>query len=237
MKPAIPLLAALIAFGLSAGGKARAGEAEDNGTRPFGPRHPVVQRLVEMIEASPGACATLPSGHPQRRTIESDIARFRALVPQAHAVRFDVLDCYWDGLVERGERIVLSARLARATQAQRFFVIAHEFAHVALGHHAAIVDFVVGLLQAHAHDAEKVAWAIAEHAAAAPLSRRHEAEADAYATRLTIRAGLDIEQAARFFEQNALALRTHPAPSARADAIRAIAARTVAGEAFAAIEH
>lgn len=223
MKTAIPLLAALIAFGATASGAARADEANDTAVAPVGRAHPLVRRLVSMIESSPGRCGRLPFDHPQRRTIEDDIARFREVVPEAGAVRFDVLDCYWDGMVDRGERIVVSSRLARATPAQRFFVIAHEFGHFALGHHVAIVDLVVDLLHSHALDVGAVTRAIAANAAG-PLSRRHEAEADAFATRATLRAGLDIEQAARFFELNGLALKTHPSPRARADAIRALAA-------------
>lgn len=232
MKSAIPLLAALIAFGAMASGAARDKEADDVAAAPAGPAHPQVHRLVAMIESSPGQCGRLPFDHPQRRLIEDDIARFRRLVPEAAAVRFDVLDCYWDGMVDRGERVVVSSRLARATPAQRFFVIAHEFGHFALGHHDAIVALVVDLLRAHDDDAQAVAQAIKANAAGA-LSRRHEAEADAFATRATLLAGLDVGQAAHFFETQGQALKTHPAPSARAEAIRRLAAATMADEALA----
>lgn len=226
MLPALPLLAALFAFGATASGGALAAEAQSASSWRWDASHPIVRRLVAMIESSPGVCKDLPPEHPQRRLVEDDVARFRAVVPEAAGVRFDVLDCYWDGLVDRGERVVLSARLARATPAQRFFVIAHEFGHLALGHHGALVDLVVGLLHHH-EDVQAVVRAIAGNAAGA-LSRRHEAEADAFATHATLLAGLDIEQAARFFEQYGLVLKTHPAPSARADAIRALAAATIA---------
>lgn len=229
MLPALPLLAALFAFGATASGGARAAEAQGSSGWRWDAGHPVVRGLVAMIESSPGRCAELPPDHPQRRIIEADVARFRAVVPAAAGVRFDVLDCYWDGLVDRGERIVLSARLARATPAQRFFVIAHEFGHFALGHHAALAGLVVELLHRH-EDVGSVAQALAGNAAGA-LSRRHEAEADAFATHATLLAGLDVEEAARFFEQNGLALKTHPAPSARAQAIRALAGIQPAGAA------
>lgn len=223
MKTAVPLAAALIVFGAAS---VAAWGAEPGGTAAQGAAatvDPAVRRLVAMIEASPGRCGRLPFDHPQRRLIEDDVAQFRHLVPEARAVRFDVLDCYWDGMVDRGERVVVSSRLARATPAQRFFVIAHEFGHYTLGHHAAIVTLVEELLQANDHDAQAVAQAIRANVAA-PLSRRHEAEADAFATHATLLAGLDIEQAAHFFETQGQALKTHPAPRARADAIRTLAA-------------
>lgn len=232
MKSALPLLAALFAFGATASGAVLALEADGVAVASLGAAHPTVRRLVAMIESSPGRCGQLPSEHPQRRLIEDDVRRFQQLVPEAEGVRFDVLDCYWDGMVDRGRRIVLSSRLARATPAQRFFVIAHEYGHYALGHHAAIVDLVVDLMHAHGGDAEAVAQAIRANAAG-PLSRRHEAEADAYATRATLLAGLDVEQAARFFETEGQALKTHPAPRARADAIRRLAAATLATDAMA----
>jgi hypothetical protein len=227
MKTAAPFAAALIVLGAASFAALAAEPGETSAPGPAALVDPAVRRLVAMIEASPGRCGRLPFDHPQRRLIEDDVARFRRLVPEAAAVRFDVLDCYWDGMVDRGERIVLSSRLARATPAQRFFVIAHEFGHFTLGHHAGMVALVEELLLAHDHDAEAVARAIRAHAAA-PLSRRHEAEADAFATRATLLAGLEIEQAAHFFETQGQALKTHPAPRARADAIRGLAAASMA---------
>jgi Zn-dependent protease with chaperone function len=232
MKSAVPLAAALLVWG-AASFAAGAAEPGESAAQAPAADHRAVGRLVAMIESSPGRCGRLPFDHPQRRLIEDDIARFRRLVPQAAAVRFDVLDCYWDGMVDRGERIVVSSRLARATPAQRFFVIAHEFGHFALGHHAAIVELVEDLLQAHDNDAEAVAQAIGANVAGA-MSRRHEAQADAFATHATLLAGLEIEQAAHFFETQGQALKTHPAPHARAEAIRRLAATTMATHALAA---
>lgn len=229
MKSAVPLAAALIVFGAASFAALAAEPGEPAAHARTAPTDPAVRRLVALIEASPGRCGRLPFDHPQRRLIEDDVERFRGLVPEAAAVRFDVLDCYWDGMVDRGERIVVSSRLARATPAQRFFVIAHEFGHLALGHHAAIVALVEDLMRAHDGDAQAVARAIRANAAGA-LSRRHEGEADAFATRATLLAGLEIEQAAHFFETQGQALKTHPAPRARADAIRALAAAAMAAE-------
>lgn len=187
---------------------------------------PAVERLVARIEASPAGCGPADAASPQHRTIEADVALFRQRVPESAGVAIDVLDCYWDGMVDRGERIVVSARLARATPAQRFFVIAHEFGHFVLRHHASFARFAAALLAAGNEGSARTAI---DAGAAAPLSRDHEAAADAHAVTLMLRAGLDPEEAARFWDrigQGAVqASRTHPAPSARAQAIRAMAAQ------------
>lgn len=182
-----------------------------------------IDRLVARIEASPARCRPLPERNTLRRTMAAEVERFRALVPQAQGVPIDVLDCYWDGMVVQGERIVLSARLARATPEQRFFLIAHEYAHVHLHHHDAFAAFATRLYLTAGRDEQVAARQIGAHAADA-LSRHNESEADAFAAQLMLSLGMDPSGAAAFFEQHALPLGSHPAPHARADAIRALAA-------------
>lgn len=179
---------------------------------------PVVQRLVARLEAGADGCSDARPGTPDTRAMTAAIEHFRQAVPEAAAVPIELRECFWDGMVVRGQRIVLSTRLARATTAQRFFVIAHEYGHVAGLHHRRFLDRTANLLAAGSDEA-----AVAP--ALAPLSRDNEREADAFAVALMRRAGLDPEEAARFLDaadrgRPARPGDTHPTPGARAAAIR-----------------
>lgn len=187
---------------------------------------PAVMRLVAAFEAAPERCTRPLPGDADARTMADEIERFRARVPAAAGVPIDLRECYWDGMVVRGERIVVSSRLARATPAQRFFVIAHELGHLAGQHHGRLARLAAELLQ-RSGDEAAAALAMARDDGP-PLSRRHELEADAFAVRLMLDAGEDPEAAARFLEaaqRGPVATGgTHPAPVTRAAAIRALAA-------------
>jgi hypothetical protein len=190
---------------------------------------PVVARLVALVEASTDTCSVSSSSNPDHVAVAADVARFRQHVPAASALPIEVLDCYWDGMVVGGRRIVVSTRLARATPAQRFFVIAHEYAHLSAQHHARVADLVSQLLQQDGSP-QAVADAL-QRGAGSPLSRRNETEADALAVQLMLEAGIDPEEAARFLEAaGPPALDTHPGPRSRAAAIRALVAQRVAIE-------
>lgn len=198
--------------------------------RPEAP-HPLaaaaaVTRLVAAFEAAPDRCRMPTAGDPEARAMAEEIDRFRARVPAAAGVPIDLRECYWDGMVVRGERIVVSSRLARATPAQRFFVLAHELGHLVGQHHGRLATLAAELLQ-RTPDERTAALALARRDGP-PLSRRHEQEADAFAVRLMLQAGEDPEEAARFLEAAQPAQvstdGTHPAPAARAAAIRALAA-------------
>lgn len=186
-----------------------------------------VGRLVAMIEASPGGCREAGPATPGWPQLNADVEAVRRAVPEAAEVPIAVADCYWDGMVVAGERVVVSTRLARASAAQRFFIVAHELGHVAGRHHQAFGGFVERLLQDEG--GEPGAAAALRRGAADVLSRRHEEQADAFAVAAMRSAGLDVEEAARFWDD--IARRgfatppTHPAPAARAAAIRALAAR------------
>lgn len=142
-------------------------------------------------------------------------------MPTAAGVRFDVLDCRADGFVHRGERIVISARLAQRPKAQRFFIMAHELGHLSLRHHAAMARFVADAVGRTAD--ESAAGAVID-AGLTPLSRQAEFDADAYAAKLMRDSGLDPEDAARLFDGIGPGQdnRTHPSPARRARAIRAL---------------
>jgi Zn-dependent protease with chaperone function len=189
-----------------------------------------VARLVALVDASADHCTVANAGSRDYRTLEADVNRFRQNVPAAADLPIELRDCFWDGMVVRGERIVLSTRLARATKAQRFFVIAHEFGHLASQHHARISGLVEDLLQ-RGGTPQTVATAL-RGGAIAPLSRRNELEADAFAVRLMLQAGEDPEEAARFLDEaarfKAPTANSHPVPQSRAAAIRAITVRLLA---------
>ncbi len=191
---------------------------------------PVVARLVAALEASADTCSRSSPHSADHRAVAADVARFRQRVPAAAGVPIEVKDCYWDGMVLGGERIVLSARLARATPAQRFFVIAHEYAHVSAGHHGRFVHLVTRVLRQEG-SAQSASRAL-QRGAGAPLSRQNEVEADAIAVALMMEAGEDPEDAARFLDDAAraapLELDTHPSHRARAAAIRALVAQRLA---------
>lgn len=173
-----------------------------------------VQRLVARLEASADGCTEARAGRADTLAMAAEIERFRRRVPEAAAWPIELRECFWDGMVVRGERIVVSTRLARATPAQRFFVIAHEWGHLAGGHHQRFVERAAGLLASGTAEA-----AVAP--ALGPLSRRNELEADAVAADLMRRAGLDPEEAARFLDSaGGAGSGTHPSPAARAAAIR-----------------
>lgn len=183
--------------------------------------NPLVERLVDQLEASPSGCAQVSASHPQRRLIESDIAKVTAIGAVPAGVRFEVLDCSVDGFVHKGQTIVISARLSRMSAPQRFFIIAHELGHLKLRHHAAIMSFVAQAVNSSADESAARA-AIASGLAA--ISHQAELDADAFAVRLMRENGLDAEQAARIFDSigEGSDNGTHPSPGRRARAIRAL---------------
>ncbi|WP_280152209.1 M48 family metalloprotease [Piscinibacter sp. XHJ-5] len=181
--------------------------------------HPLVDKIVKQLEASPASCSAVPASHPERQVIEADIARFVRVAPVPEGVTFQVLDCADDGFVHQGNAIVISTRLSRLAPSQRFFILAHELGHVHLQHHAATSKFVAQAVQS-ARD-ERSARAKVQSGLAA-MSHQAELDADAFAVQLMREAGVDAEQAARLFESigegkdNA----THPSAGRRARAIR-----------------
>lgn len=182
--------------------------------------NPLVDRLVESIEASPAGCKAVPSSHAQRRLMEADVARFRQLVPAAAKVSFQVLDCESDGFVYQGQTIVLSTRLARMNSQQRFFIIAHELGHLTLGHHGAMRSFVGRIVDQQRDEAKARAQLVSSLSA---ISHRHELDADAFSVRTMRAAGQDPEQAALIFDSigDDRDNNTHPSARRRASAIRA----------------
>lgn len=175
-------------------------------------------RVVARLEAAADGCTDARPGQPDTRAMAAEIERFRRSVPEAAGVDIALRECFWDGMVVQGERIVISTRLARATPAQRFFVIAHELGHLAGRHHARFVERTAALLASGTAEAAVVP-------ALSPLSRSNELEADAFAAALMRRAGLDPEAAARFLDAaGGAGSATHPSPAARARAIRETAA-------------
>jgi Zn-dependent protease with chaperone function len=183
--------------------------------------NPLVDKLVDQLEASPSGCGSVATAHPQRRLIESDIAKLSRLTAIPPGVRFEVLDCPVDGFVYKGQIIVISARLSRLSAPQRFFIIAHELGHLKLQHHAAIMSFVA---RAVSTSADETAARAAIASGLAAISRQAEFDADAFAVRLMREAGLDPEQAARIFDSigEGADNGTHPSPGRRARAIRAV---------------
>lgn len=183
--------------------------------------HPLVDKLVEQLEASPSGCAAVAEHHPQRRVIENDIAEFRKVAEVPQEVDFRVMDCTVDGFVHKGRTIVVSTRLTRLSAPQRFFILAHELGHLKLAHHMAIAGFVARVVGA-TPDESAARAAIA--AGLSPISHRAELDADAFAARLMRQAGHDPEHAARLFDSigegadNA----THPSAGRRARSIRAL---------------
>jgi predicted Zn-dependent protease len=137
-------------------------------------------------------------------------------------VRFEVLDCPVDGFVNKGRTIVISARLARMTPAQRFFIIAHELGHLKLQHHAAILSFVSRAVSSSSDETGARAF-IASGLAA--ISHQAELDADAFAVRTMMDAGLDPDEAARIFDGMGEGADngTHPSPGRRARSIRSAA--------------
>jgi Zn-dependent protease with chaperone function len=183
--------------------------------------HGLVDKIVNQLEASPSTCNEVAADQPQRKLVESDVARFlmSAKVPQH--VRFQVMDCADDGFVYQGTTIVLSTRLARLSAPQRFFIMAHELGHVALQHHAATSKFVAKAVR-NARDERAARARVAMGLPA--MSQQNELDADAFAVRLMREAGEDPVEAARLFESigegrdNA----THPSPGRRSRAIRSM---------------
>jgi len=190
-----------------------AGAAQANG---------LVDKLVSQLEASPAGCTAVPERQPQRQVIEADITRFTRAVSLPDGVGFQVLDCEADGFVHQGKTIVLSTRLARMNPQQRFFIIAHELGHVALGHHGAMRSFVARIVGDQPDESRaraRLASGLAQ------ISHQHEFDADAFAVRTMQAAGLDPEQAAWIFDSIASDKdnATHPSARRRALAIRALA--------------
>lgn len=229
-----PAVASLASVAPPLAGLASLSPASVIGPGPMAPGviTPVVAGLVALIEASPDRCTAARADSRDYRTLEADVARFRQSVPAAAAVPIELRDCFWDGMVVRGERIVLSTRLARATPAQRFFVIAHEFGHLASQHHGRFAGLVAELLQ-RGGTPQTVAGAL-RGGVSAPLSRRNELEADAFAVQLMLQTGEDPEEAARFLDEAARFLAptsdSHPGPQSRAAAIRALTQRLLAAK-------
>lgn len=183
--------------------------------------NPLVDRIVEQLEASPSGCQPVPEQHPQRRLLEHDIAEFRKVAPVPANVGFQVMDCVVDGFVHKGRTIVVSIRMARLSAPQRFFILAHELGHLNLSHHLAISSFVARAVSS-ASDESAARAAIA--AGLAPVSHRAELEADAFAVRLMREAGHDPEHAARLFDSigEGFDNATHPSAGRRARSIRAL---------------
>lgn len=163
----------------------------------------------------------MPADDPRKATIKADIESLRAAVDVPPGVRFQVLDCFADGFVHRGSTIVLSVRLTRLNAAQRFFIVAHEYAHLKLAHRAAMSSFVARIVSGLS-DEERARAAVTS--ALASHSHQAELDADALAVQLMRDAGHDPQEAARLFdsigegEDN----RTHPSSGRRARAIRAL---------------
>ena len=181
--------------------------------------NPLVDRIVEQLEASPSGCTAVAEQHPQRRLIENDIAEFKKVTAVPAGVDFQVMDCTVDGFVHKGRTIVVSTRMSRLSTPQRFFILAHELGHLKLGHHMAISSFVARVVGS-SPDESAARAAIA--AGLAAVSHRAELDADAFAVRVMRDAGHDPEHAARLFDSigeghdNA----THPSAGRRARSIR-----------------
>jgi Zn-dependent protease with chaperone function len=181
--------------------------------------NPLVDKIVEQLEASPSGCAALAEQHPQRRLIETDVAEFKKVAPIPPGVDFQVMDCVVDGFVHKGRTIVVSTRMARLSAPQRFFILAHELGHLKLAHHMAISSFVARMVGS-APDESAARAAIA--AGLSPISHRAELDADAFAVRLMREAGHDPEHAARLFDSigEGADNTTHPSAGRRARSIR-----------------
>lgn len=186
--------------------------------------NPLVDKLVGQIEASPAGCKSVLPTHAQRLVIESDIARFKRLVPAAAEVPFQVLDCDADGFVYQGQTVVLSTRLSRMNPTQRFFIIAHEMGHLGLAHHGAMRSFVAGIVDQQRDEAKARAKLVSS---LTPISHKHELDADAFAVRTMLAVGLDPEQAALIFDSigDSRDNHTHPSANRRAKSIRDLARR------------
>jgi Zn-dependent protease with chaperone function len=163
-------------------------------------------------------CRAISPDSAQRQRIEADIGDFVQAVPQSASVHFQVQDCDMDGQLYNGKTIVLSARLARLPQGQRFFIIAHEFGHHQLEHQALLGNLlarIAGRRGERTGDADMT-----------EIAYRTEFEADAFAVRMMHAQGVDPEDAALLFDSlgagrdNA----THPAFARRAQAIRDVIA-------------
>lgn len=122
-----------------------------------------------------------------------------------------------DGQVADDRTIVLSVGLARLSPAQRYFIIAHEFGHVSLGHKAASGNVLASMLGRRS---------AAESGGAAERAHRLEFEADAFAVRLMRSHGVDPREAVRLFEGlgEGEDSSTHPAYARRAKTLRELLA-------------
>ncbi len=180
---------------------------------------PLVDRIVNQLEANPSSCTAVAEGNPERQLIEADISRFLTVADVPPDVRFQVLDCPDDGFVHQGRTIVISTRLSRLPVSQRFFILAHELGHVKLQHHAATSRFVANAVKG-ARD-ERTARARV-YSGLAAISHQAELDADAYAVNLMRHAGIDPENAARLFDSigEGKDTKTHPSAGRRARAIR-----------------
>lgn len=169
-------------------------------------------------------CNPISTQSPERSVIEADIAAFERTAPVSGSARFQVQDCLMDGqLYDDGKTIIVSSRLARLPQPQRYFIIAHEFAHYRLAHHAQIDGVPARILS---HHAQVFPTGDVMEVGATELAHRREFEADADAVRMMHVQGLDPEEAARMFDSMGTGKdsATHPAFSRRAQAIRDVIA-------------
>ncbi len=160
-------------------------------------------------------CTSISKNDLNRHLIESDVAGFIRKVPESASVRFEVQNCFDDGILIEGKTIVLSSRLSRLSHQMRFFIIAHEYGHYALLHEAKISS-----LEArngfHRRDANFPP-------ALSKLSYQNEFEADAFAVRIMHTHGMNAEVVAIWFENlKREGTTTHPAFRERAEAIRAV---------------
>lgn len=161
-------------------------------------------------------CCAVPADHPELLAVERDIAAFLGGV-KAGSVRFEVQDCPMDGQVADDRTIILSVGLARLSPSQRYFIMAHEFGHLSLGHQAPSGNVLASMLDRRSTGA---AGATAERA------HRLEFEADAFAVRMMRANGVDPQEAVRMFDTLGAGedSSTHPAFARRAKALRELLA-------------
>ncbi len=162
-----------------------------------------------------GGCTPISKNNPKRQLIESDVANFVRKVPESASVRFEVQNCKDDGIALEGGVIVISSRISRLTPPLRFFIIGHEYGHLALSHKGK-TDARTGqplLKSMGAKSMEEFT----------ELAQRDEFEADAFAIRRMYINGMNGEEVALGLESfGGENTTTHPSSARRAQAIRGV---------------
>lgn len=183
-----------------------------------------------LSRSQQGRLASLPvvQGGLESSPLKVDFDRMLAAIgPSVDGATLHVVEAGTVAETIEGRVVVLHSAIARWTEAERLFVIAHELGHVAQGHWGQLA----GLYQRHIPGAVTPETTSGPVAAllgreAAGTSHRHELEADAFALRAMESFGYGVEDVLGMFRRLGSVgdTATHPGVRKRIAHLRALSA-------------